>query len=85
MDREFLTIVRVHYMVLRIRFFDTLMFIFDFHTPYYYHRLPFPLFRREAVRIARKMHANRVPKMLYYKEYFQIPSPDKGKWKRFFF
>jgi hypothetical protein len=27
----------------------------------------------------------RVPKVLYYKEYFQIPLPDKGKWRRFYF
>jgi hypothetical protein len=36
-------------------------------------------------RIVRKIHVNGVPKMLQYREYFQNPSPDEGKWRRFYF
>jgi len=32
-----------------------------------------------------RFSVNGVPKMLYYKEYFQNPSPDEGKWRRFYF
>ena len=43
----------------------------------------FTIFR--FARIVRKIYGNGVPKMLYYREYFQYPSPDEGKWMRFYF
>ena len=33
----------------------------------------------------RKIPINGVPKMLLYRKYIQNPSPDKGKWRQFYY
>ena len=55
----------------------------DARELFYEAYLPFPIFL--FARIVRKIHVNEVPKMLYYREYFQIPSPDEGKLRRLYF